>query len=712
MPSDVLQQKLKSHFGHNHFLDHQKEIIEQLLNRRDTLAVMPTGSGKSILYQLPALILEGTTIVVSPLIALMKDQVESLRQNGIEAAYLNSMLDTAESNAVLDKLAKSELKLLYIAPEKLLTQSFLHSLSRYRISLFAIDEAHCISTWGHDFRPEYNQLSVLKERFPDIPMIALTATADRITREDIVSQLHLKDPAMVIASFNRPNLSLKVMPGVNRLRTLLDFINKRPGSSGIVYCLTRKSTEELSEKLNESGIRSVFYHAGMERTERESAQEQFIRDDVPVICATIAFGMGIDKSNVRWIIHYNLPKSMENYYQEIGRAGRDGLPADTLLFYSFRDVILLRQFAENSGQPDIQMAKLQRMQQYAEATSCRRKILLSYFNEHQEDPCGNCDVCHNPPVTFDGTTLVQKALSAIARMNENVPSGLLIDVLRGSGKREVLAQGLHEIKTYGAGRDIGYPDWQQYLLQMLHLGLFDIDYQDNKKLKITPIGKKVLFEGKRVDLVKPDVKSVFLSEQKKAEPKLTKAEIRKRELTNMLFALRKEVAERESVAPHVIFSDTTIEALVEKRPSWMHQLSGIPGFGEFKQKKYGPEFLKIITDFKIGHKEKGSSALHTRQLLETGMTLHQVARARELSALTIIGHLIEIFENDTEFDLFRHIPEFDHKSILNYILEFTESQGKPPLQKQVYEKFRGRFEYHQIRIAFILYHRGKKANDL
>ena len=700
-------QTLKTHFGFNRFLPHQEEVIDQVLNGKDTLAVMPTGSGKSILYQLPALIFEGTTIVVSPLIALMKDQVESLRQNGIEAEYLNSMLNANETRTILEKFRKGSIKLLYIAPEKLLSGNFLDTLQTLSISLFAIDEAHCISAWGHDFRPEYNKLSILKERFPDIPIIALTATADRLTREDIIVQLKLIDPEVCIASFNRPNLSLKVMPGVNRFNNLLRFIEKHPDSSGIIYCLSRKSTEELSDKLNALGIGSVFYHAGMEREEREKAQEQFIRDEVPIICATIAFGMGIDKSNVRWIVHFNMPKSIENFYQEIGRAGRDGLAADTLLFYSFRDVILLRQFAENSGQPEIQLSKLQRMQQYAEASSCRRKILLSYFNEHQEENCGNCDICKNPPKSFDGTAVAQKALSAMARLDENVPSGLLIDVLRGSGKREIFDQGYHEIKTYGAGRDLSYGEWQQYLLQMLHLGLFDIAYQDHHKLKITPIGKKVLFQGKKVDLVEPETSMAFLAGQQKPEVKLTKKEKMKRDLFRILKTLRKEIADQEGVPPYVVFTDATLEAMAENRPAWKDELKEIPGIGDYKLKKYGAAFLGKIVAFKIENKDKGSTALYSWQLLEEGHTLNQIARIRDLNPLTITGHLTEAFEHDPDFDLFSHIPPFDYPAILNYLKEYQEMQGETPLQKEVFEHFRGQFEYFQIRIAYIQYLRTK-----
>jgi len=694
-------QLLKKHFGYPSFRPDQAQVIDHVLAKKDVLTIMPTGSGKSINFQIPALIFEGLTIVVSPLIALMKDQVDSLKSNGIQADFINSTITAKQAELVHKKIDTGELKLLYVAPEKLLSQNFIQYIKQQNISLIAIDEAHCISSWGHDFRPEYSKLSTLRDQFTGVPVIALTATADKITRDDIVNQLKLNQPEIIIASFNRPNLSLNVLPGIERFERILDFIENHKGSSGIVYCLSRKSTEDICAKLNASGVRSVYYHAGMDRKGRENSQDLFIKDEVSVICATIAFGMGIDKSNVRWVIHYNMPKSIENFYQEIGRAGRDSLASDTLMFYSFRDVILLRKFAEESGQSEIQLSKLYRMQQYAEASSCRRKVLLSYFNEHKEDNCGNCDVCKNPPESFDGTVIAQKALSAIFRTTERVASNLLIDILRGSGKKEIFELGFDKIKTYGAGRDISFMDWQQYLLQMMHLGLFDIAYDQGQKLKITEIGRKVLFEEKKIDLVKPAIGMGMLKERTKLEKKLTKKERQQIELMDVLKDLRKSIADKEKVPAYVIFSDHTLNELSINKPHFLHEMLDIPGIGEYKLSKYGQSFLDAIISFKIENKVSGSTALYTKQLIDEGKNIQEIAEIRNLSAITIISHLTNVYEHDETFEIFNYIPVFDPQAMIDFI---STKKGNIS-QKEVFEKFRGQFEYHQVKIAFIKYSR-------
>ena len=600
---------LKSYFGYTQFRPQQEEIITQILNKKDTLALMPTGGGKSICYQLPALLMEGTAIVVSPLISLMKDQVESLQANGIIARALNSTNDeTADAN-IRFECRQGRVKLLYISPERLLSEiNFL--LKDIRISLFAIDEAHCISQWGHDFRLEYTQLKVLRQQFPDVPVVALTATADKITRQDIIKQLAMRDPKVFISSFDRPNLSLDVKRGYQqkeKMRTIFDFIARHRGESGIIYCMSRNKTEKVAEMLEEHGISTAVYHAGLSTAAREAAQDDFINDRVQVVCATIAFGMGIDKSNVRWVIHYNLPKSIESFYQEIGRAGRDGLPSDTLLFYSFGDIVLLSKFAAESSQQEINMEKLHRMQQYAEADICRRRILLNYFGETMDHDCGNCDVCRNPPERFDGTIIVQKALSAIARADQQVSTNTLIDILKGAATQEIIERGYDKLKTYGAGRDIPARDWQDYLLQMLNLGYFEVAYNEKNHLKITEAGRKVLFGHERALLVV--IKREDYTEKKAGKKRKQSApndvlfptpmvfENEDEQLFEELRVLRKRLADQQAIPAYIVLSDKTLHLLASSRPTTIEAFGEISGIGEYKRDKYGKDFIEVIRKF-------------------------------------------------------------------------------------------------------------------
>ena len=601
-------QTLKTYFGYDTFRPLQRDIIEHILDRKDAIVLMPTGGGKSICYQLPALLMEGTTVVVSPLISLMKDQVESLRANGIAARALNSNNNDTENVMLRRECYQGKVKLLYISPERLLMElDFL--LREIKVSLFAIDEAHCISQWGHDFRPEYTQLKVLREKFPQTPIVALTATADKITRQDIVKQLALKNPKTFISSFDRPNLSLDVRRGYQqkeKTRTILEFIFKRPNECGIVYCMSRDKTEKVAEMLIRHGVKATAYHAGLTPTARDKAQEDFINDRVQVVCATIAFGMGIDKSNVRWVIHYNMPKSIESFYQEIGRAGRDGVKSDTLLFYSLGDLVMLSKFAMDSGQQTVNLEKLNRMQQYAESDICRRRILLNYFGENMEHDCGNCDVCRNPPERFDGTIIVQKALSAIMRTEQQIGTRMLIAILRGNFIEGLAEKGYDKLKTFGVGRDIPQRDWQDYLLQMLNMGYFEIAYNEGNHLKITPSGAKVLYGQEKAMMVvikreELETKTKGRGKKKETEEKAlfkVPASVPVGEEDQMLFkelrVLRKRLADQQAIPAYIVLSDKTLHLLAIQRPTTLEEFGMVSGIGEYKKERYGKEFVEVI----------------------------------------------------------------------------------------------------------------------
>ena len=599
---------LKSYYGYDSFRPLQEEIINHVLQHKDALVLMPTGGGKSICFQIPALMMEGTAIVVSPLISLMKDQVETLVANGIAAEALNSANDEITNRQITERCLRGEIKLLYISPERLITElGWMKTM--LKVSLFAIDEAHCISQWGHDFRPEYSQLGNLHELFPDVPIMALTATADKITRSDIIEQLRLQNAETFISSFDRPNLSLDVRRGYSakeKLRTITNLIQRHQGDSGIIYCLAKKTTETVAEKLRKEGFSVGVYHAGLPTDERNRIQEDFINDRIQVVCATVAFGMGINKSNVRFIVHYNLPKTIENYYQEIGRGGRDGLPCETILFYNLQDIITLRHFAEESGQREINTEKLQRMQEYAEAQICRRRILLNYFGETSDMNCCNCDVCQTPPTTFDGTELVQKALSAIIRTDEQIGFTLTIDILHGNFSPELVSRGYNQIKTFAAGRDVPVRDWRDYLLQMLQMGYIEIAYNEDNHLHVTPLGQDVLHGKAKVQLVVVSREARTRGRQKQTAEEATtaaSATTEHMELFEQLKTLRKEIANENNYPAYVVMSDKSLHALATDMPTTLSAFGNTYGIGEHKCNTYGERFIGLIQQYVSAHQK-------------------------------------------------------------------------------------------------------------
>lgn len=679
---------LKSQFGFESFRPNQEQIIKEIIEGKDVLAIMPTGGGKSICYQLPALALSGTAVVISPLIALMKDQVDSLKANGIAAAFYNSSQPFDVQQETLQDLQKGSLDLFYAAPESL--ASLLTILKNCEINLIAVDEAHCISSWGHDFRPAYTQLGRLKTEFPGVPILALTATADTATQDDISKQLNIPNAEKHIASFDRKNLYLEVRPGNNRNRQILNFLKSRPEESGIIYCLSRKGTEKLAATLQKNGYEAKAYHAGMLPAERNAIQEDFINDRIPVIVATIAFGMGIDKSNVRWVIHFNMPKNIEGYYQEIGRGGRDGLPAHALLFYSLGDIIQLRQFIEGTPTEKFQLAKLERMKQFAEALSCRRIALLNYFGEHISENCGNCDICKAPPIYFDGTLLAQKICSAVARLKEREAPGMLVDVLRGAKNAGVYDKGYHKIKTYAAIKDISWLDLNQYVIQLINQGVLEIRFHQGSRLLLTPLAKAILYEGKNIRLA---------SLEQKKEPKRERTSgVQSGPLFEKLRKLRTLVAFEENVPPYIIFSDASLRDMEEKLPSSEKDFSRILGVGTVKQEKYSLRFLKTIAEHQHSLKPKIPTHEESLLLYNNGKSPEEIAEQRKLKTQTIYGHLLKAYDEGEAIDMEKFITAEEFKMIEKAKLALEDPVG----MKAYFEYFDEQVPYWKISYGLYL----------
>lgn len=690
---------LKEVYGYDQFRPLQKEVIEHALSGQDSVVIMPTGGGKSVCFQIPALLFENVTIVISPLISLMKDQVEALLANGINAAFFNSSQSDFEKRIIIDDCIESRIKILYLSPETLV-HAFNSWLRNIPVSLIAVDEAHCVSTWGHDFRPEYGQLKALRRHYPNVPFMALTATADKITRKDISDQLGLVNPQLFLSSFNRANLSLAVRSQIakkDKEKEIIEFINERKGESGIIYCLSRKETETWSSFLNDNGFQSRYYHAGLDASTRDAVQDGFIHDDCSIICATIAFGMGIDKSNVRWVIHNNLPKNIEGYYQEIGRAGRDGLPSDTVMYYNYRDVVLLNDFVADSELKETYQEKIKRILNYAEATSCRRNILLSYFGEFNDEPCGNCDVCENPPQFIDGKRIAQMALSGVARTNQQIATNMLINILRGAQTMDLFDKGYQQLKTYGVGKEHSFADWQQYINQFLNLGLLEIAYDDHLKLKITPLGDEILRTDKPIQLVQPEKRKK--GKAKKSSPKPTAKLSPNEALVAELKAYRKEIAKQNKVPAYVIFHDATLKEIASIKPITEHELLNIQGMGKVKVERFGEAILTIVSSVKDQPREKKiSTTAQTLALYEKGYSAEEIVNERNLSLTTIYGHLCKLFEEGHDIALNKYVNEYE----ISQIKAARKKLNNTNQLKPIHEFLKGDLDYHKIAIGLTL----------
>ncbi len=657
---------LKRQFGYDSFRMNQQQAIETILQKKDCIVLMPTGGGKSLCYQIPALMLDGLTVVISPLIALMKDQVDALKNNGVEAAFLNSTQTAQQQVEVFRDIRSGKLKLLYVAPERLLQsgEQFIEFLKSVNVSLFAIDEAHCISSWGHDFRPEYMQLAKLKIHFPNIPLIALTATADKLVRKDIIERLNVRNAALFVSSFNRPNIFYTVEPKRNSFARLLDYLESRRDESGIVYCLSRNSADSLAADLRDEGFNALPYHAGLEKETRDKHQELFLKDETKIIVATIAFGMGIDKSNVRFVVHMDLPKNIESYYQETGRAGRDGLQSDALLFFSWGDVNKLKGFAEvdgNKTQSEIMLNKLNTMGKFGDLKTCRRKFLLHYFSEDLTEDCGNCDNCNTTFERFDGTIIAQKALSAVYRTGQRFGLSYLIDFLRGSQAKTIRDEHKN-LKTYGIGADISKNNWFDYFKDLIAQGYLAQTEGQYPVIVLTEKSEDVLKKNVPVNLIKVTIKE---DKKKSLVSKVSHPYIK--ELFDDLKRVRTTFAKSENVPPYVVFSDATLVEFATYLPQNEAELRKISGVGELKFQKYGADFLQEIKNYCEIHKLQSrinlKSPKHERKsrtkrdehgndtysisldMFNSGLSIEEIAGTRGMAKSTIEMHLIRFIQS-------------------------------------------------------------------
>jgi ATP-dependent DNA helicase RecQ len=726
-----LHETLKSVFGYDAFRLSQLEVIERSLDNQSSLVIMPTGGGKSICYQLPAVLMAGLSVVISPLISLMQDQVGALTANGIPAASLNSSGTYEDELLIQQKVANNELKLLYVSPERAVSNGFISWIQQQNVKQIAIDEAHCVSIWGNDFRPEYTRLTELTRLFKNIPIIALTATADTATQADIRQQLHLEGCETFVSSFERTNLTLNVLPANDRIEVIKKFLVSHKDKAGIIYCLSRRSTEEIALKLKKAGFNSHFYHAALKPQDRARIQEDFQQDKIQIVCATIAFGMGIDKANIDWVIHYNLPKNIESYYQEIGRAGRVGQASDTLLFAGYRDMKTLKDFIDHSGAAqqfkDVQTAKLQRMWEFTQATSCRTNFILNYFGEFKAEPCGHCDRCIDPPKRFDGTILSQIALSACLRLNQQVNLNTLVDVIRGSNRQDIIQNGYHQIKTYGVGKDIDYKSWVSYITQLIDQGVLSIDFTQGNRLVLTELAKPILKSENTILLSEPQVIDFKNKEVIKDNGDLTETE---NTLYSALSILRRTLADEEQVQASRIFSNASLTEMAKVKPGNLMAFSSISGVGKFKLEKYAEAFITLILDLvpkeeclfqdeddllitsrskpkqKTTKKTKDSSEVFTLgkisktheltyEMLSLGLSPEEIAEERKVKVETIYSHMFRLSLSGKNLDVSSLIDEDEMLIIQEKWLELE----KPASSKLMFHKLDERYRYDQIDYA-------------